>query len=57
MLAQDTPIIVIADPGKEVEAAMRLGRIGFDQILGYLEGGALALQARPDLVQIGRAHV
>jgi rhodanese-related sulfurtransferase len=51
VLAQDTPIILIADPGKEAEAAMRLGRIGFDQMLGYLEGGALAFQARPDLVR------
>ena len=54
VLAQDTPIILIADPGKEAEAAMRLGRIGFDQMLGYLEGGALAFQARPDLVRLAR---
>ena len=51
VLAQDTPIVLIADPGKEAEAAMRLGRIGFDHIRGYLAGGAQSLQARPDLVR------
>ena len=30
---------------------MRLGRIGFDNIAGYLGGGMAALAARPDLVE------
>jgi hydroxyacylglutathione hydrolase len=51
MLSQDTPLILIAEPGREAEAAMRLGRIGFDRVVGYLEGGAPALRARPDLVR------
>ena len=29
---------------------MRLGRIGFDNVAGYLDGGMRALDARPDLV-------
>jgi hydroxyacylglutathione hydrolase len=29
---------------------MRLGRIGFDNIAGYLDGGMQALEPRPDLV-------
>lgn len=32
-------IILVAAPGKEAEAAMRLGRIGYDNVIGYLEGG------------------
>jgi len=51
VLEQDTPIALIATPGQEEEAAMRLGRIGFDHIVGYLSGGAEALHARPDLVR------
>jgi glyoxylase-like metal-dependent hydrolase (beta-lactamase superfamily II)/rhodanese-related sulfurtransferase len=51
VLAQDRPIILIAEPGQEAEAAMRLGRIGFDHIMGYLQGGAQSLQARPELVR------
>lgn len=37
------PIVIVAEPGREREAAVRLGRIGFDQIAGYLEGGMAAL--------------
>ena len=43
-------IVIIAEPGREEEAATRLGRIGFDRVAGYLEGGMAALDARPDLV-------
>ena len=28
------PIVIIADPGREQEAALRLGRIGFDHVRG-----------------------
>ena len=44
------PIVVIADTGSEEEALMRLGRIGFDNVAGYLKGGMDALGDRPDLV-------
>ena len=44
------PIVIIADPGRECESAIRLGRIGFDHIAGYLQNGLRSLEARPDLV-------
>jgi hydroxyacylglutathione hydrolase len=44
------PIVIVAEPGREQEAALRLGRIGFDHVKGYLAGGMEALAARPDLV-------
>lgn len=44
------PIVVVAGPGQEDEAATRLGRIGFDNVAGYLRGGMQALALRPDLV-------
>jgi hydroxyacylglutathione hydrolase len=44
------PIVIIADPGRESESAIRLGRIGFDHIAGYLENGLHSLESRPDLV-------
>ncbi|MGB1038078.1 MAG: MBL fold metallo-hydrolase [Bacteroidia bacterium] len=34
-----TPIVFIADNGREEEVAIRMARIGFDNTLGYLEGG------------------
>jgi glyoxylase-like metal-dependent hydrolase (beta-lactamase superfamily II)/rhodanese-related sulfurtransferase len=49
VLSKDQPIVIIADPGREHEAAMRLGRIGFDQVVGYLEDGLHSIASRPDL--------
>ena len=51
MLAHDKPIVVIAEEGGEEEAVMRLGRIGFDNVAGYLAGGMNALAARDDLLE------
>jgi glyoxylase-like metal-dependent hydrolase (beta-lactamase superfamily II)/rhodanese-related sulfurtransferase len=44
------PIVIIADPGRENESAVRLGRIGFDHVAGYLRDGLQSLESRPDLV-------
>ena len=49
VLSRDKPIVIIADPGREHEAATRLGRIGFDHVAGYLEDGLASLESRPDL--------
>jgi rhodanese-related sulfurtransferase len=43
VLAADRPIVVIAEPGTEEEAALRLARIGFDRVAGFLDGGPQAL--------------
>ena len=50
LLDRVRPIVIIAEPGREQEAALRLGRIGFDHVKGYLRGGMEALAGRPDLV-------
>jgi hydroxyacylglutathione hydrolase len=50
VLDQTRPVVVIADPGLEVEVAVRLGRIGFDNMAGYFDGGMQSLASRPDLV-------
>jgi hydroxyacylglutathione hydrolase len=34
-----SPVLIIADEGKEKESIERLARVGFDNILGFLEGG------------------
>jgi len=53
MLSHDRPIIVVAeDEGDEEEAVMRLGRIGFDNVAGFLAGGMNALAQREDLLQV-----
>jgi rhodanese-related sulfurtransferase/glyoxylase-like metal-dependent hydrolase (beta-lactamase superfamily II) len=50
ILDHQRPVVVIAAAGKEEEAVMRLGRIGFDNVAGYLSGGMDALRDRPELV-------
>lgn len=50
LLSPERPIVLVAPPGREGEAAMRLGRIGFDRVAGYLQGGMEALIGRPDLI-------
>jgi glyoxylase-like metal-dependent hydrolase (beta-lactamase superfamily II)/rhodanese-related sulfurtransferase len=50
VLSREQPIVIIADPGRESEAAMRLGRIGFDQVVGYLDEGLHSVRSRPELM-------
>jgi glyoxylase-like metal-dependent hydrolase (beta-lactamase superfamily II)/rhodanese-related sulfurtransferase len=50
LLERGRPIVVVADPGREAETDLRLGRIGFDHVIGHLEGGVLALRDRPELL-------
>jgi len=49
LLNREHPIVIIANPGREAEAATRLGRIGFDHVVGFLENGLHSLGSRPDL--------
>ena len=39
VLSHEHGIALVADPGAEAESALRLGRIGFDHVVGYLAGG------------------
>ena len=41
----DKKLLVITDPGMEQEAVTRLARVGFDKMIGYLDGGFAAWQA------------
>lgn len=52
LLSHDRPIVVLAESGSEEEAVMRLGRIGFDNVAGFLEGGMEALRDDPQLVRM-----
>jgi rhodanese-related sulfurtransferase len=49
VLKHDAPIVIVADPGRESESAVRLGRIGFDQVAGYLANGLRSLESHPEL--------
>ncbi|MBK7557970.1 MAG: MBL fold metallo-hydrolase [Chitinophagaceae bacterium] len=39
LLSFDKPIALVTEPGKEEESVIRLSRVGFDNIQGYLKGG------------------
>lgn len=36
------PLLLVTDEGSEEEVITRLSRVGFDNVLGYLEGGVPA---------------
>ncbi len=39
LLSFDQPILLVTDSGKEEETVIRLSRVGFDKMIGYLKGG------------------
>ncbi|CAN5839866.1 MBL fold metallo-hydrolase [soil metagenome] len=42
LLDMNVPLVIVADSGKEHEAILRLARVGFENVAGYLEGGIAA---------------
>ena len=51
ILDHERPLVLVAEPAREAEAATRLGRIGFDTIIGYLAGGMQPLEEAPQLIE------
>jgi glyoxylase-like metal-dependent hydrolase (beta-lactamase superfamily II) len=51
VLNPERPVVIVAGPGAERESATRLGRIGFDQVVGYLQHGLESLAAHPELTR------
>ena len=49
VLNREHPIVIIAETGRENESALRLGRIGFDHVAGFLQGGQHSLKSHPEL--------
>lgn len=51
VLDKERPLVIVAERGTEEEAVMRLGRIGFDKVVGYLEGGEETLRDNPQHIR------
>lgn len=51
LLDRERPIVLITEPGSETEAALRLTRVGIENVAGYLAGGMAALAGRADLLR------
>jgi hydroxyacylglutathione hydrolase len=48
VVPSDVDIVLVADPGFEIEARNRLGRIGFDRVVGYLADPLAVMAEHPD---------
>ncbi len=42
LLPFDAPMVLVTEPGKEKETIIRMARVGFDKVKGYLNGGYAA---------------
>jgi hydroxyacylglutathione hydrolase len=51
VVASDVDIVLVVEPGFEIEAKNRLARIGFDRVVGHLEHAMVAMADNPDRVQ------
>jgi len=49
----DEEIVLLTEPGTELEAKVRLSRIGYDRVIGHVENLYEAFQIHPELVQVG----
>ncbi|HEX8516399.1 MAG TPA: MBL fold metallo-hydrolase [Bacteroidia bacterium] len=45
LLDPNIPLVLVADEGKEKEAVLRLARVGYENVKGYLKGGVDAWKA------------
>jgi hydroxyacylglutathione hydrolase len=50
VVGPDQSVVLVGEPGTELEAKVRLGRIGFDRVAGYLADPYRELFEHPDLV-------
>ncbi len=44
LLAIHTPLVLVTEPGKEEESVRRLARIGYENVIGYLQGSLATWQ-------------
>lgn len=51
VLPPDVDIVLFAEPGQELEGKNRLARIGFDRVIGYLDGPFEVMLSHRDDVQ------
>ena len=51
IVPSDVDIVLVVDPGFELEAKNRLARIGFDRVVGYLADPLAVMADHPDRVQ------
>jgi hydroxyacylglutathione hydrolase len=50
VLRPDQSVVLVCEPGREMEAKVRMGRIGFDRVEGFLDLGPAAFLQHPEVV-------
>ena len=50
VVRSDQPIVLVCEPEHELEAKVRLARIGFDEVVGHLDEPQRVFMEHPDLV-------
>lgn len=51
VVAPDVDIVLVAEPGTELESKIRLARIGFDRVVGHLIDPMRSFMSHPEAVQ------
>ena len=51
VLSPDRELVLVGDPAAAGEAKIRLGRVGYDRVVGQLDNPGSVYAARPDLVE------
>jgi rhodanese-related sulfurtransferase/glyoxylase-like metal-dependent hydrolase (beta-lactamase superfamily II) len=51
VLSPDRDVVLVGDPGLALESKIRLGRIGYDGVLGQLDDPAGTFASRPELAE------
>jgi glyoxylase-like metal-dependent hydrolase (beta-lactamase superfamily II)/rhodanese-related sulfurtransferase len=51
VLTPDTNVVLVAEPGRELEAKVRLARIGFDHVVGHLAEPLRVFVEHPEVVE------
>jgi hydroxyacylglutathione hydrolase len=52
LIPYDKDILLITEPGREEESVVRLARVGFENIIGYLEGGFQAWKDGGEVIDL-----
>jgi hydroxyacylglutathione hydrolase len=52
LLSFDTPMLLVTEPGKEKETIVRLARVGFSKVQGYLDGSFEAWQKSGETIDL-----
>jgi len=45
------PLVLVTEPGKEYESVLRLARVGYENVRGYLQGGAEAWNGKLETIR------